>query len=102
MDAKILIAHIEIDHRKHKIRKHRENKQDEFEKQAQDIFLSKMKEFEMQEQEIKRRKTQDSLAYKKFWERQIEEKKLLFGQTAGETTGGEAEQVYRVETMENP
>lgn len=77
MDAKIVIAHIEIDNRKHKIRKHKENKQDEFEKRAQDIFLSKMKEFEKQEQEIKKRKTQESLACKKFWERQIEEKKLL-------------------------
>ncbi|TWW56429.1 hypothetical protein D4764_08G0004160 [Takifugu flavidus] len=36
-----------------------------------------MKEFERQEQEIKRRKTQESLAYARFWERQIEEKKLL-------------------------
>lgn len=77
MDANIVIAHIEIDHRKRKTRKHKENKPDEFEKRAQDIFLSKMKEFERQEQETKRRKTQESLAYKKFWERQIEEKKLL-------------------------
>lgn len=77
MDAKIVIAHIEVDRRKHKIRKHKEKKPDEFEKRAQDIFLSKMKEVERQEQENKQRKTQESLAYKKFWERQIEEKKLL-------------------------
>lgn len=77
MDARIVFAHLEINHGKHKIRKHKENKQDEFEKRTQDIFLSKMKEFERQEQEIKRRKTQESLACEKFWERQIEEKKLL-------------------------
>ncbi|CAG03253.1 unnamed protein product [Tetraodon nigroviridis] len=36
-----------------------------------------MNEYERQEQELKQKNRQESLAYKNFWERQIEEKKLL-------------------------
>lgn len=76
MDVKIVIASIEMDHKKHNIRTNEENKQDEFEKRVRDRFLSKMKEFERQEQ-ITRRKMQENSACNKFWERQIEERKLL-------------------------
>lgn len=77
MAMKITITCIEIDHRKHKIRTHKDKQQDELEIKVMGSYLSKMKEYERQEQELKQRKKQVTLAYMKFWERQIEEKKLL-------------------------
>lgn len=73
---KIAIRRIEIAHRKHK-RTHKDKQQDELEMKVMGSYMSKMKEYKRQEQELKERKKQVSLAYMKFWERQIEEKKLL-------------------------
>lgn len=77
MDKNILMTHIEIDHGS--FRKWRPNgrEPDAIERRVRDSYLFQMKEYERQEQEMKQRKRQESLAYTNFWERQIEEKKLL-------------------------
>lgn len=77
MDKKIVITNIEIDHGTLKKRRHNGREQDTIERKDRDSYLSKMKEYERQEQELKQRKQQESFAYRNFLERQIEEKKLL-------------------------
>lgn len=77
MEKKIVITHIEIDHGTSKKWRHNGREPDAMERRVRDSYLCKMKEYERHEQEVKQRKRQEGLAYKKFWERQIEEKKLL-------------------------
>lgn len=77
MDKKIVITHIEIDHGTFKKWMHNRREQDPLERRVRDSYLSQMKEYERQEQELKQRKRQESLAYQDFWKKQIEEKKLL-------------------------
>lgn len=77
MDKKLAITQIEISHGKFQNQRHKRKEQYELEEGVKDSYESQINEYERQKQELKLRKKQENLANVKFWERQIEEKKLL-------------------------